>query len=158
MLWSSNGIQEARKEIGLVQSRWSKKFGGLRCTGYIRLGGSIAVHVSSLHFLVDYLPLGRRWWCFTPRASVSSSITQIVRDPPSLIYPMHLSLPSSYSNKASRNHFLSSSPESTIHPIASTKAWLLPMLPRGTKTSLNTLKGCGKCLGYRPIKCTEMER
>ena len=33
------------------------------------------VHVSQLHFLVDYLPLGRRRRCFTPRASVSSSIT-----------------------------------------------------------------------------------
>ena len=37
--------------------------------------GSIAVHVSQLHFLVDYLSLGRRWRGFTPRASVSSSIT-----------------------------------------------------------------------------------
>ena len=36
---------------------------------------SIAVHVSQLHFLVDYLPLGRQQRCFTPRASVSSSIT-----------------------------------------------------------------------------------
>ena len=36
---------------------------------------SIAVHVSQLHFLVDYLPLGRRRRGFTPRTSVSSSIT-----------------------------------------------------------------------------------
>ena len=64
MLWSSSGIWEVRKEIGLVQPRWSKK-----------LGGSIAVHVSQLHFLVDYLPLGGRRRGFTPRASVSSSIT-----------------------------------------------------------------------------------
>ena len=61
MLWSSIGIQEARKEIGLAQPRWSKKLGGLRYIGQIRLGGSIAVHISQLHFLVDYLPLeGRR--------------------------------------------------------------------------------------------------
>ena len=33
MLWSSNGIQEARKEIGSVQPRWSKKLGGLRHIG-----------------------------------------------------------------------------------------------------------------------------
>ena len=38
-------------------------------------GGSIAVHVSQLHFLVDYLLLGGRRRGFTPRALVSSSIT-----------------------------------------------------------------------------------
>ena len=75
MLWSSSGIREARKEIGSAQPRWSKKFGGLRYTGYIRLGGSIAIHVSQLHFLVDYLPLGGWRRGFTSRASVSSSIT-----------------------------------------------------------------------------------
>ena len=64
MLWSSSRIREARKEIGSVQPRWSKK-----------LGGSIAIHVSQLHFLVDYLLLGRRRRGFTSRASVSSSIT-----------------------------------------------------------------------------------
>ena len=32
------------------------------------------------------------------------------KDPPSLIYPLYLSPPSSYSNKASRNLILSSSP------------------------------------------------
>ena len=57
MLWSSSEIWEARKEIGSAQPRWSKKFGGLRYTGYIRLRGSIAVHVSQLHFLMDYLLL-----------------------------------------------------------------------------------------------------
>ena len=36
---------------------------------------SIVVHVSQLHILVDYLPLGGRQRGFTPRASVSSSIT-----------------------------------------------------------------------------------
>ena len=64
MLWLSSEIREARKEIGSRQSHWSKK-----------LGGSIAIHVSQLHFLVDYLPLGGRRRGFTPRASVSSSIT-----------------------------------------------------------------------------------
>ena len=75
MLWSSSGIREARKEIGSAQPRWSKKFGGLKYTGYIRLGGSIAIHVSQLHFLVDYLPLGGWRRGFTSRASISSSIT-----------------------------------------------------------------------------------
>ena len=36
---------------------------------------SIVVHVSQLHFLVDYLPLGGRQRGFTPRVLVSSSIT-----------------------------------------------------------------------------------
>ena len=75
MLWSSSRIREARKEIGSAQPRWRKKIGGLRYIGSIRLRGSIAVHVSQLHFLVDYLPLGGRRRGFTPRASVSSSIT-----------------------------------------------------------------------------------
>ena len=78
MLWLSSGIREARKEIDSAQPRWSKKVGGLRYTGLIRLGGSIAVHVSQLHFLVDYLPLGGRRRGFTLKASVSSSITHHV--------------------------------------------------------------------------------
>ena len=66
MLWSSSRIREARKEIGLTQPRQSKKLGGLRYIGQIRLGGSIAVHVSQLHFLVNYLPLGGQRRGFTP--------------------------------------------------------------------------------------------
>ena len=34
----------------------------------------------------------------------------LAKDPPSLIYPLYLSPPSSYSNKASRNYVLSSFP------------------------------------------------
>ena len=75
MLWSSSRIREVRKEIGSAQPHWSKKLEGIRYTGYIRLGGSIAVHVSQLHFLVDYLPLGGRQRGFTLKALVSSSIT-----------------------------------------------------------------------------------
>ena len=41
----------------------------------------------------------------------SVGIHGLARDPPSLIYPLYLSPPSSYSNKASRNHVLSSSPD-----------------------------------------------
>ena len=88
----------------------------------------------------------------------SVEIHGLARDPPSLIYLTHLSPPSSYSNKASRNHVLSSSLDSAIRLIASAKAWLLPMLPSSTNTSLNTLKGCGKCLGYQPLNSMEMER
>ena len=71
---------------------------------------------------------------------------------------MHLSPPSSYSNKASRNCVLSSFLDPAIRPIASAKAWLLPMLPNRTKTSLDTQNGCGKSLGYQPLKDLEMER
>ena len=35
----------------------------------------------------------------------------LAKDPPSLIYPMYLSPPSSYSNKVSQNRVLSSSPD-----------------------------------------------
>ena len=38
----------------------------------------------------------------------SVGIHELARDPPSLIYPMYLSPPSSYSKKATRNHVLSS--------------------------------------------------
>ena len=41
----------------------------------------------------------------------SVGIHGLARDPPSLIYPLYLSPPSSYSNKASQNHVLSSSPD-----------------------------------------------
>ena len=41
----------------------------------------------------------------------SVGIHGLARDPPSLIYPLYLIPSSSYSNKASRNHVLSSSPD-----------------------------------------------
>ena len=41
----------------------------------------------------------------------SVGIHGLARDPPSLIYLMYLSPPSSYSNMASRNRVLSSSPD-----------------------------------------------
>ena len=43
----------------------------------------------------------------------SVGIHELARDLPSLIYPMNLSPPSSYSNKATRNRVLSSSPDPT---------------------------------------------
>ena len=70
----------------------------------------------------------------------------LARDPPSLIYPLYLSPPSPFSNRTSQNRVLSSFPNPTIHPIASTKSRLLPILPSNTKFSLDTLKRCGKCL------------
>ena len=44
----------------------------------------------------------------------SIGIQGCARDPPSLIFPLYLSPPSSYSNKASRNRVLSSSPDPAI--------------------------------------------
>ena len=41
----------------------------------------------------------------------SIGIHGLARDPPSLIYPLYLSPSSSYSNKASQNRVLSSSPD-----------------------------------------------
>ena len=43
----------------------------------------------------------------------SVGIHGLARDPPILIYPLYLSPPSSYSNKASRNRVLSSFPNPT---------------------------------------------
>ena len=51
------------------------------------------------------LPSGNR----STRQSVG--IHELARDPPSLIYPIYLSLQSSYSNTATRNRVLSSSPD-----------------------------------------------
>ena len=34
---------------------------------------------------------------------------------------------------------------------------LHPMLPNSTKTSLYTQNGCGKCLGYQPLRDLDME-
>ena len=50
----------------------------------------------------------------------SVGIHGLARNPPSLIYPMYLSPPSSYSNKASRNCVLSSS----LDPATSSKLHL----------------------------------
>ena len=98
--------------------------------------------------------LGEKPLCRPPNGNRSTRLIYL----PSLIYPLYLSPPSSYSNKASRNDVLSSSPDPAICSIASAKAWLLPMLPSSTKSSLVTLKGCGKCLGYQPLNGMEMER
>ena len=69
--------------------------------------------------------------------------TRIARDPSSLIYPMYLSPPSSYSNKAFRNRVLSSFPNPAIRPIASAKPHrLLLAIPQNFPSSktLSTLR------------------
>ena len=100
------------------------------------------------------LPSGNR----CTRQSVG--IHGLARDPPSLIYLLYLSPPSSYSNKASQNCVLSSSPDPATQqaPCCICHPWLLPMLPSGTKISLDTLKECGKYFGYQPLNGMEMER
>ena len=59
----------------------------------------------------------------------SVKIHGLARDPPSLIYPLYLSLPSSYSNKASRNRVLSSILDPTTSSMFICHPWLLPILP-----------------------------
>ena len=57
--------------------------------------------------------LGEKSLCRPPSGNRSTRqsirIHELTRDPPSLIYLLYLSPPSSYSNKASRNRVLSSS-------------------------------------------------
>ena len=59
--------------------------------------------------------LGKKPLCRPPSGNRSTrksvGIHGLAKDPPSLIYPMYLSPPSSYSNKVSRNRVLSSSPD-----------------------------------------------
>ena len=88
----------------------------------------------------------------------SSGIHGLARDLSNLIYPLYLNPPSFYSNKTSQNRVLSNSLDPAMRPIASVKAWLLPILPNSAEISLDTLKWCGKCLGYQPLNGMEMER
>ena len=78
----------------------------------------------------------------------------LAKDPPSLIYPMYLSSLSSYSNKASRNHILSSSLDPTINSMLHQPS----LASSNASQQYQTLKGCGKCLGYQPLNRMEMER
>ena len=90
----------------------------------------------------------------------SVRIHWLAEDPPSLIYPLYLNPPSSYSysNKTSRIRVLSNFPDPAICPIAYVKTWLLPILPSSTKSSFDTLKEWGKCLGYQPLNDMKIER
>ena len=59
--------------------------------------------------------LGEKPLCHPPSGNRSTKqlvgIHGLARDPPSLIYSLYLSPPSSYSNKASQNRILSTSPD-----------------------------------------------
>ena len=88
----------------------------------------------------------------------SIGIHGLARDPPSLIYPLYLSPPSSYSNKASRNCVLSSSPDPATSSMLHLPSLASSDTSSSSKISLNTLKGCGKCLGYQSLNGMEMER
>ena len=78
MLWSSSEIREARKEIVWCNLVGARSLEGLGTLGRLGLEGLLLFMYPKLHFLVDYLPLGRRWRDFMPKASVSSSITHHV--------------------------------------------------------------------------------
>ena len=62
----------------------------------------------------------------------SVGIHGLAKDPPSLIYLLYLSPPSSYSNKASRNRVLSSSPDP-----ATTSMLYLPSLASSNASQLH---------------------
>ena len=82
----------------------------------------------------------------------------LAREPLSLIYPLYLSPPNSYSNKASQNHVLSNSPDPATSSMLHLPSLASSDTSSSSKISLNTLKGCGKCLGYQPLNGMEMER
>ena len=96
--------------------------------------------------------LGEKPHCRPPSGNRSTRqsvwIHELAKDPPSLIYSMYLSPLSSYSNKATRNHVLSSSPDpatsSMLHPptLASSNA-----SQQHQKNTHYTLKRYGLCLG-----------
>ena len=88
----------------------------------------------------------------------SVGIHGLAKYPPSLIYPMYLNPPSSYSNKASRNHVLSSSPDPITSSMLHLPSLASSNASSSTKRSLDTLKGCGKCLNYQPLTGMKMER
>ena len=87
----------------------------------------------------------------------SVGIHGLVRDPPSLIYPLYLSPSSFYSNKASRNRVLSSFPRSrnTLDCICQSLA--SSNTSQQHQNLIDTQNGCGKCLGYQSLKDLEME-
>ena len=88
----------------------------------------------------------------------SVEIHGLVRDPLSLIYPLYLSLQAPTPTRLLGTmsclalRIPQQAPCCIFHP------WLLPMFPNSTKRSLDTLKGCDKCLGYQPLNGMEMER
>ena len=83
--------------------------------------------------------------------------TRIIKDPPSLVYPMY-SLQALATNRLLRVLSSLTFQIPQFNPIASTNEWLLPILSGSTKISLHTQNGCGKYLGQQSLKDIEMER
>ena len=106
--------------------------------------------------------LGKKPFCRPPSGNRSTrqsvEIHGLARDPPSLIYPIYLSLQAPTPTRLLGIvsclvlRIPQQAPCCICHP------WLLPMLPSSTKRSLDTLKGCGKYLDYQPLNGMEMER
>ena len=94
--------------------------------------------------------LGEKPLCRPPSGNRSTrqsvGIHGLARDPPSLIYPLYLSPPSSYSNKASWNHVLSSSP----NPATSSMLHLPSLVSSNASQQLQKhslhYERCGLCL------------
>ena len=76
----------------------------------------------------------------------SVGIHELARDPPSLIYrcTKALQAPTPTRLLGTVSCLALRIPQQA--PCCICHSWLLLMLPSRTKTSLNTLKGCGKCL------------
>ena len=77
----------------------------------------------------------------------SVGIHGLAKDPPSLVYPMYLSPPSSYSNKASRNRVLSSSPDPATSSMLHLPSLASSNASQQLQITLYTLNVCGLCLG-----------
>ena len=77
----------------------------------------------------------------------SVGIHGLARDPPSLIFLLYLSPPSSYSNKAFWNRVLSSSPDPTTSSMLHLPSLASSNASQQLQNTLCTLKRCGLCLG-----------
>ena len=85
--------------------------------------------------------------------------TQITKDPSSLVYPIYSSPPSSCYQLTLPSLVFSNSSNYAIQPdcIHQINGFFQCFLTT-PKTSLYTQNGCGKCLGYQPLKDLETER
>ena len=88
----------------------------------------------------------------------SVRIHGLARDPPSLIYPLYQALQAPTPTRLLRTVSCLAFRISQQAPCCICHPWLLLILPSSIKSSLDTLKGCGKCLGYQPFNGMKMKR
>ena len=94
--------------------------------------------------------LGKKPLCCPPNGNRSTKqlvgIHGLARDLPSLIYLLYLSLPNSYSNKASRNRVLSSSPDTVTSSMLHLPSLASSNASQQLQNTHYTMKMCGLCL------------